>query len=146
MPPDPSGERWRRAPPVTTSPTQLFGFTRKKAANSRATKIEVRHRKSGEVLLTVESDSLEKLELDGVDLRGADLRGVNLYYSSLSNVNLRDADLRGANLFGVDLRASDLRGANLRGANLGKANLRFIRYDHRTRWPWFFNLQEAMRR
>lgn len=124
----------------------MFGFSRKNGTDAGAAKIEIRHRKTGEVLLAVECDSLEKLELDGVDLRGADLRGANLYYSSLSNVNLRDADLRGANLFGVDLRASDLRGANLRGANLGKANLRFIRYDHHTRWPWFFNLREAMRR
>ncbi len=124
-----------------------FELLRKPATAATCTTVtEIRHRKTREVLVAVQSTDLIKLELDGLNLRGADLRKANLYDSSLSNADLRDADLRGANLRLADLRAADLRGANLRGANLEKANLRFIRYDRNTRWPWFFNLEEALRR
>ena len=60
--------------------------------------MEIKHKITGEVLLTIEGDSLQGANLRGADLRGADLRG---------------ADLRGADLRGADLRGADLRGTNL---------------------------------
>ena len=65
--------------------------------------MEIKHKLTNEVLLTIEGDSLQGANLRWADLRWADLRW---------------ADLRGANLRGADLRGADLRGANLRGANL----------------------------
>ena len=53
---------------------------------------------SGDVLLTVEAETLH----------GADLHGAYLHA----------ADLRGADLTGANLHRADLRGANLTGANL----------------------------
>ena len=55
--------------------------------------MEIKHKITGEVLLTIEDDTLREANLRGADLRGA---------------NLREADLRWA-----DLRWADLRGANL---------------------------------
>jgi hypothetical protein len=76
---------------------------------------EIKHRFSGSVLFSLETESLklcveaavkDGAYLYGADLRGADLRGANLY----------GANLRGANLYGADLRGAYLRGANLDGA------------------------------
>jgi uncharacterized protein YjbI with pentapeptide repeats len=102
--------------------------------------IEIRHSRTGAVLLRVDRGDLVGAELRGARLRNADLDG-----AELGNADLRNADLRGARLAGADLRGADLRGANLRGADLRKASLRFVRYDRRTRWPWFFDLKGAMR-
>ena len=55
--------------------------------------MEIKHKLTSEVLLTIEGDSLRSANLKGADLRWADLRG---------------ADLRGANLRGADLRGADL--------------------------------------
>ena len=61
---------------------------------------EIKHRFSGSVLFSLETESLklcvEAAVKDGANLYGADLRG---------------ADLRGANLYGADLRGADLDGA-----------------------------------
>ena len=66
---------------------------------------EIKHRFSGSVLFSLETESLklcvEAAVKDGANLYGADLRG---------------ADLRGADLYGADLRGADLYGADLRGA------------------------------
>ncbi len=75
--------------------------------------MEIKHKLTNEVLLTIEGDSLQ----------GADLRGAHLQYADLRGANLREADLRGANLRWADLRGADLRGANLRWADLQGANL-----------------------
>ena len=65
--------------------------------------MEIKHKITGEVLLTIEGDTL----------RGADLRGANLREANLREANLRWADLREANLRGANLRWADLRGADL---------------------------------
>ena len=55
--------------------------------------MEIKHKITGEVLLTIEGDSLQ---------------GAYLRYA-----NLQRADLRGADLQGADLQRADLQGANL---------------------------------
>ena len=81
--------------------------------------MEIKHKITNEVLLTIEGDSLQEANLRWANLRGADLRGADLRWA-----NLREADLRWANLREADLRGADLRWANLRGADLRWANLR----------------------
>ena len=75
--------------------------------------MEIKHKLTNEVLLTIEGASLQGADLRGANLQRADLRGANL-----QRADLRGADLRGANLRGADLQRADLRGADLRGANL----------------------------
>ena len=70
--------------------------------------MEIKHKITNEVLLTIEGDSLQGANLQEADLRGANLRGANL----------RGADLRGADLREANLRWADLRWADLRWANL----------------------------
>ena len=70
--------------------------------------MEIKHKITNEVLLTIEGGSLQYADLRWADLQGADLRGANLKY----------ADLRGASLQGADLRGANLRGANILGADL----------------------------
>ena len=65
--------------------------------------MEIKHKITGEVLLTIEGDSLQ----------GADLQRANLQRADLQRADLRGADLRGADLRGADLRGADLRGADL---------------------------------
>ena len=96
--------------------------------------MDIRHRRTGNTILSVQEDTLREADLReadlfeadlrGADLRGADLRGANLRGANLRGANLFEADLRGANLFEADLRGTDLRGADLRGANLRGADLR----------------------
>ena len=96
--------------------------------------MEIKHKITGEVLLTIEGNTLQGANLqgvdlqwanlEGVDLRLANLRGANLKFADLSFANLWLADLRGANLQGVDLRFAKLRDAKLQGADLRFANLR----------------------
>ena len=73
--------------------------------------MEIKHKITKEVLLTIKGDSLQ-----GADLREADLRWANL---------------QGANLQGADLREADLREANLREADLPTDVIRIdgIRWD-----------------
>lgn len=95
---------------------------------------EIRHSKSGRVLMTVEADTLERANLSGAYLIHAELSGMNLAgamlpYANLSGArlscaNLAGADLRGANLTEVDLSGADLSGANLAGATLSATDLR----------------------
>ena len=80
--------------------------------------MEIKHKLTNEVLLTIRGDSLQEVNLQGADLRCADLQGADLRCADLQGVNLQDADLQGA-----DLRWADLRGANLQGANLRWADL-----------------------
>src|SRR6185436_19241526 len=68
--------------------------------------IDIKHRVTSAVLLTVNEPNL----------RGANLYGANLYGANLSDADLRCADLYGANLSDADLRYADLRCANLCGA------------------------------
>ena len=82
--------------------------------------VQIRHKRTGQVLMQVEAENLVRADLRKASLQGADLCG---------------ADLRGADLAGPNLKS-----ANLRGARLQNANLRHVRYDHTTRWPWFFRI------
>ena len=50
--------------------------------------MEIKHKLTNEVLLTIEGDSLQY----------ADLQGANLQYANLQGANLKEANLRGANL------------------------------------------------
>ena len=93
---------------------------------------EIKHRFSGSVLFSLETESLKLCveaavkggaNLDGAYLRGAYLRGAYLRGANLGGAYLRVAYLRGANLGGANLGGANLDGANLDGAYLGGANL-----------------------
>jgi len=86
--------------------------------------VEIKNRWSGNVIRTVDSDSLYDANLRGANLRGANLCSADLYGADLCGANLCSADLCSANLRGADLCSADLRGADLCGANLYDANLR----------------------
>ncbi|MFN3648849.1 MAG: pentapeptide repeat-containing protein [Armatimonadota bacterium] len=106
--------------------------------------VKIRHRKSGEVLLELETKTLTEASLVGAALSNADLHGTGLTGADLHNADLRLADLAGADLRNVDLRNANLRGADLRstdlrGARLQRADLRFALYDEQTRWPEGFD-------
>ena len=81
---------------------------------------EIKHRFSGSVLFSLETESLklcvEAAVKDGANLYGAYLYGADLRGADLRGANLYGANLRGANLYGADLRGAYLRGANLDGA------------------------------
>ena len=62
--------------------------------------IEIRHRASGEVLRTLEADSLVGADLRDDILDGADLSGFRM-----QDAELEDCDLEGANLEGAILEA-----------------------------------------
>ena len=81
--------------------------------------MEIKHKITNKVLLTIEGDSLQD-----ADLRGANLRWANLKDADLRRADLRRADLRGANLKDADLRWADLQDANLKDADLRWADLR----------------------
>ena len=90
--------------------------------------MEIRHRWTGNILFSLESDSfrlaVEVAVHSDANLRGANLRGADLGGADLRGADLRGANLRGADLGGAYLRGADLGGAYLRGADLGGANLR----------------------
>lgn len=65
--------------------------------------IEIKHRQTGEVLYTVDADTLV----------GADLRKVDLSYADLSGRDLRRADLSGAKIHFADFSGSDLSDARM---------------------------------
>ena len=75
--------------------------------------MEIKHKLTSEVLLTIEGDSLQGANLQEANLRGANLRGANLRGANLRGADLRGADLKEANLRGADLRLADLRSADL---------------------------------
>jgi hypothetical protein len=85
--------------------------------------IEIKHKVSGKVLLTVECGTLSGANLSGANLSGANLYGANLSGAGLSRANLSGADLSGADLSGANLSGANLSGANLSRANLSRANL-----------------------
>ena len=86
-------------------------------------KIEIKHRYTGEVLLTADADYLRGANLHGANLYGANLCEADLCRADLRRADLRRADLRGADLYGADLTRANLTRANLTRANLGGANL-----------------------
>ena len=65
--------------------------------------MKIKHKITGEVLLTIKGDTLRGANLQGANLQGADMRWADL----------RGADLRGANLQGANLQGADMQGADL---------------------------------
>ena len=88
--------------------------------------MEIKHKITGKVLLTIEGDTLQ-----WANLQGADLQWANLREADLQGVDLREADLQGADLQWADLRGADLREADLRGASLPTEVIRLdgMRWD-----------------
>ena len=86
--------------------------------------MEIKHKLTNEVLLTIEGDSLQNADLRVANLQGANLRVADLRVANLQGANLQGANLQGANLQGADLQWANLQGANLQGANLRVADLR----------------------
>ena len=78
-------------------------------------KFEIKHRYSGAVLFSLETESL-KLCVEAAIEAGADLAGADL-----ARANLAGADLAGADLARADLAGADLAGADL-AAQLGHPN------------------------
>ena len=85
--------------------------------------MEIKHKITNEVLLTIEGDSLQAANLQGADLQAADLRYADLQGADLQAANLRYANLKGANLKGASLQAANLQGADLQAADLRYADL-----------------------
>ena len=97
-------------------------------------KFEIKHRWTGSILFSIETDSLklavEAAVKSGAYLRGAYLRGAYLRGADLGGAYLGDADLRGAYLWGADLGGADLGDAYLGDAYLGGADLRGAKGIH----------------
>lgn len=90
--------------------------------------VDILHRRSGRVLVTVEGDRLSGTNLSGAylihaDLREADLSGAMLVYADLRGADLTGAILCGANLRGANLIEADLSCADLSRADLAEATL-----------------------
>ena len=86
--------------------------------------MEIKHKITNEVLLTIEGDSLQGANLKGANLKGANLKGANLKGANLKGADLQGADLKYADLQYANLQAANLQYANLRGADLRGADLR----------------------
>ena len=85
-------------------------------------KFEIKHRYSGNVLLSMDTESI-KLCVEAAVKSRANLNGANLSWADLSRANLNGADLSWANLNGADLSRANLSRADLNGADLSWANL-----------------------
>jgi hypothetical protein len=85
--------------------------------------IEIRHRATGAVLKTIESDSLSRADLSRADLSRADLSGADLSRADLSRAVLSHADLSRADLSDAVLSHADLSHADLSRADLSDAVL-----------------------
>jgi uncharacterized protein YjbI with pentapeptide repeats len=80
--------------------------------------LNVRHVRTGALMLQSETGSLAR-----ADLRNAQLAGANLSQMRMTRANLAGADLSGANLSFALLMSANLHGATLRGADLTGARL-----------------------
>jgi hypothetical protein len=85
-------------------------------------KFKIKHRFSGEVLFSMETESI-KLCVEAAVKSRANLSWANLSWANLSGANLSWANLSWADLSWADLSRADLSGANLSGANLSGADL-----------------------
>lgn len=106
--------------------------------------VQIAHRRTGVVLMNVDSGALAGADLSGAALSGADLQNAALRNANLQKADLHLADLNGADLRGADLRAVNFRGADLRGADLRetrlhRADLNHCLYNDDTRWPAGFD-------
>jgi hypothetical protein len=84
-------------------------------------KIEIKHRFSGAVLFSIETESM-RLAVEAAVKSRANLAGAYLAGANLARANLARANLAGANLAGANLDGAYLDGAYLDGANLDFAN------------------------
>lgn len=105
--------------------------------------MQIRHKVTKEVLLSISGDSLEAADLHGAQLHHANLRRALLLRTDLSGADLSGASLRYANLSFANLEGADLRNANMTGAVLHRAQLQGARYNHETEWPLGFNASAA---
>ena len=94
-------------------------------------KFEIRHRITGAVLFSLETESL-KLCVEAAVKSGCDLREIDLSGSDLRESDLRGCDLRGCDLSGSDLRGSDLNGAKItNNTKITKAPIQIFGFT----WP-----------
>jgi len=94
--------------------------------------LNVRHQRTGELLLRSKSEDLDHAALEGARLAEAnlselDMHSANLQRADLTGASLRSAKLWCANLEGANLRSADLRSADLERANLQGADLRYAK-------------------
>lgn len=83
--------------------------------------MKIRDKRTSEVILEVEGDTLVRANLGGADLRFANLVCVASRCANLKKANLEGANLAGANLEYAELDGANLRRTHLVGAHLGKA-------------------------
>ena len=86
-------------------------------------KFEIKHRVTGTILFSCETETLRLAALHGANLSRATLRGADLSRADLSGATLRGSDLSGADLYGADLHGANLSYADLSGSDLSGANL-----------------------
>ena len=60
--------------------------------------MKIKHKITGEVLLTIKGDTLRGANLQGANLQGADMQGADLRGAYMQGANLRGANLRWADL------------------------------------------------
>jgi len=108
-------------------------------------KIKIKHRISGAVLFSLETESL-KLCVEAAVKAVANLSGANLSGAYLSGANLSGANLYGADLSGANLSGADLSGANLYGAKLvGKSPVCVIGlFGSANRYTTFYNTDKGI--
>jgi uncharacterized protein YjbI with pentapeptide repeats len=83
--------------------------------------IEIKHRETGEVIETLDGNTLVGADLrdrclDGADFRGADLSGANLESSDLNQADFSGATMHNTRIFRVAMNDADLSTADLTGA------------------------------
>ena len=86
-------------------------------------KFEIKHRYSGELLFSIETETM-KMAVEAAIKQKADLNYADLNYADLRYANLRSANLRCA-----DLRYADLSSADLNYADLNYADLLIFQYQ-----------------
>lgn len=77
----------------------------------------------GQLLHSIDAESLSSVYLDGLDLTAADFRGFDLSDSYIGFCNLTGADFRGADLSRARLECDDVAGADFSGADLSGADI-----------------------
>ena len=85
--------------------------------------IQIFDRKGFDVLVTIETPTLQQADLSGLDLNLANMVQYDLRQANLNSAKLCGADLRLARLDHADLRNADLSQADLSGADLSHAEL-----------------------
>lgn len=106
--------------------------------------IEIRSKRSGEVLLTVNAPTLSggsfrHADLKSANLLGHDISNADFAYAQLQSADLRDANAVGCNFFGASLKGanlsvaslvtSDFRLATVTGARFNMANLKLASFS-----------------